>query len=218
MLEVESLAGEETGSVPEHAFKYPYSDPASKGNVKKGRPLHLAAGKEARWKESILSARAASLWRAALCASPPASLLLEVSLARRIPLWAALLVHSQGSFYSGGKPSSVTPSSSHMRVLPAPSRPWSSSAQPPDPPPGPQGALSPSSHTQQLTNFVSPFRLCQPCLPQKGCRCDDPNSWPPLSVCVVAVSAGGSEQGSPPSHWELRSRQTSNGVVGLEFY
>lgn len=61
MLEVESLAGEETGSVPEHAFKYPYSDPASKGNAKKGRPLHLAAGKEARWKESILSARAASL-------------------------------------------------------------------------------------------------------------------------------------------------------------
>lgn len=181
MLEVESLAGEETGSVPEHAFKYPYSDPASKGNAKKGRPLHLAAGKEARWKESILSARAASLWRAALCASPPASLLLEVSLARHIPPVSCLVSAQPRQLLFGGKPPSVTPSSSHMRAVPAPSRPWSSSAQPPDPPPGPQGAPSPSSHTQHLTNFVPPFPLCQPCLLQKGCRHDDPNSWPPLS-------------------------------------
>lgn len=47
MLEVENLAGKETGSVPEHAFKYPYSDPASKGNTKKSQPLYLAAGKKA---------------------------------------------------------------------------------------------------------------------------------------------------------------------------
>lgn len=48
MLEVENLAGKETGSVPEHAFKYPYSDPISKGNTKKAQPLYLAAGKKVR--------------------------------------------------------------------------------------------------------------------------------------------------------------------------
>ena len=48
MLEVENLAGKETGSMPEHAFKYPYSDLVSKGDAKKAQPLRLAAGEKAR--------------------------------------------------------------------------------------------------------------------------------------------------------------------------
>lgn len=57
MLKVENLAGKETGPVPEHAFKYLYSDPVCKGNTKKAQPLYLAAGGKAPcWKESILSA------------------------------------------------------------------------------------------------------------------------------------------------------------------
>lgn len=57
MLKVENLAGKESGPVPEHAFKYLYSDPVSKGNTKKAQPLYLAAGEKAPcWKESILSA------------------------------------------------------------------------------------------------------------------------------------------------------------------
>lgn len=77
----------------------------------------------------------------------------------------------------GGKPPSVTPSSLHMRTVPAPSHPQSSPGQPPEPAPGPEGALFPLSRTQHLTNFVSPFRLSSPAL-TKGRRRDDPIELP----------------------------------------
>lgn len=169
MLEVENLAGKETGSVPEHAFKYPYSDPVSKGSTKKAQPFTWLLGRKRVLEDiHLISWCHFPLKRSSLsCAIE--SLLWAVFLACCAPLWAALLEPGWGGLYAGV--------SCHQQLPPPPCTPECFLLLPASRPP--RSALGASvcrshpqewisfawlgtSHRHRRRKYVPGFFLCQP--------------------------------------------------------